>query len=1110
MKPIKFSLVFLVFLAYALLTLVTIPGYAFEGTERARPFDLLLRDVESALAPDSVGPSIVTFIGPSNVTVGSAVIFQAYVEPLSTTLPLTYVWEATDFAPVTRTGVISDSYSWTWNSLGPKSITVTAQNAYGLAQNFATINVNPLSDVSIAKSVSADRVAAGGGLDYTITYVNASDSVLTSVVITDLLPLNTSLVSVYDGGLLVGNELQWSLGTVLSNSTGTVRFRVRVDSSASVGTVINNAAHLASDQTNVLASNQTSSQVEILPGFGLSSKTASGGASLAPGDLVTYTIVYTNSGTETAIDTRIVDELSPYLTYQTGGAYTDGVVTFDVGTVDVHTGGRVSFSAIVRGDTPGGAVITNVATIDTAQTDPIPTNEVRQTVHGPELSLHKSVAPTGTVELGALLVYEIQYQNVGDVTANNVVITDTLPAGLLHLSGGDSVDGKTLRWELGSLVPSAGGTVAFTAQVVEGAGRITNRAFGRGSNYPLISSNAVSLTVNVAGLEVGKSSVPVDEVEENGLVTYRLAYTGTGTQQATSALLLDPLSDKLAHVAGGTYVSDTHAVRFFIGNVQPGESGTLTFTARVQASAGETITNTSYVFYDEYYAANYTSLDTLVVTGTTQFSPYGGNSGREYAAQSFMATASRIDRVGILVNALSTPYPQVKVSLVADAGGAPDLNQVLFESSFQTLSGSKHYFAVSDVPHAVDVGTRYWIVAHFTTGGSGSAGVLYVSDAYTAGQWLYSLDGVSWNVHPGVENADLDVRVDYSEPPRSNTLRHAVVQAPKCMEVIPSQLSFYIVKDVGTPQTKKLVINNCASGTVNWTATKTAAWLDISSTSGTAPSTLWVTATGATFDFGIYETTIRIDGGDAANSPQVIDVRLKVGDGKLYLPLVIRNWPPRPQQPTLNAIDNGPEMRGTYTVTWQFAEHSTTYLLEEATKSDFSDATTLYSGSDLTHTITSPRKPTLYYYRVRGENEVGTGPWSNVVSVDVRWETLNNDTAETSDGPIFFDRDYFGMPEDTYDWFVLELDGGHFSVQIDNYQADDGWLVVYPGPNPSSSNWCDYFRIGLSYGGEQATLETSKNLEGACNGQAGNYYVRVYTNPDSHTTIPYTLRLSRP
>jgi len=112
---------------------------------------------------------------------------------------------------------------------------------------------------------------------------------------------------------------------------------------------------------------------------------------------------------------------------------------------------------------------------------------------------------------------------------------------------------------------------------------------------------------------------------------------------------------------------------------------------------------------------------------------------------------------------------------------------------------------------------------------------------------------------------------------------------------------------------------------------------------------------------------------------------------------VLLNWPPIPDEPVLNAISNT-DGDGNYTVSWSAADRATSYTLQEATNADFTDATTAYSGSG-TSTSISGKADGTYYYRVKASNTYGDSDWSNVQSVNVQtsqWVTILSENFEGS------------------------------------------------------------------------------------------------------------------
>lgn len=73
------------------------------------------------------------------------------------------------------------------------------------------------------------------------------------------------------------------------------------------------------------------------------------------------------------------------------------------------------------------------------------------------------------------------------------------------------------------------------------------------------------------------------------------------------------------------------------------------------------------------------------------------------------------------------------------------------------------------------------------------------------------------------------------------------------------------------------------------------------------------------------------------------------------------------------------EAFGDYTLLWTSVEFATSYILEEATDAEFSDATVVFSGASTSHNVTGKENDT-FYYRVRACDGAVCGSYSNTVT----------------------------------------------------------------------------------------------------------------------------------
>ena len=79
-----------------------------------------------------VAPMSVSITGPLTDATNLPVSFLANVQPISVSLPITYVWQATAQATLTHTNALTDSVQFTWSAIGPVTLTLTATNRAGV------------------------------------------------------------------------------------------------------------------------------------------------------------------------------------------------------------------------------------------------------------------------------------------------------------------------------------------------------------------------------------------------------------------------------------------------------------------------------------------------------------------------------------------------------------------------------------------------------------------------------------------------------------------------------------------------------------------------------------------------------------------------------------------------------------------------------------------------------------------------------------------------------------------------------------------------------------------------------------------------------------------
>ena len=151
-------------------------------------------------------PDSVTINGPATGIINAAYVFTATVTPLTATQPITYVWQATGQLPVTHTGGLSDTATFTWAAPGTRTITVTAINAGDAISGTHHIVIGiPPSDVTITGP--AEGVIQAG-----YSFSAAVHSLTTTTPVTYVWEASgKSAVTHTNGGLTDQITFDWSI-----------------------------------------------------------------------------------------------------------------------------------------------------------------------------------------------------------------------------------------------------------------------------------------------------------------------------------------------------------------------------------------------------------------------------------------------------------------------------------------------------------------------------------------------------------------------------------------------------------------------------------------------------------------------------------------------------------------------------------------------------------------------------------------------------------------------------------------------------------------------------------------------------------------------------------
>ena len=345
------------------------------------------------------------------------------------------------------------------------------------------------ADLVIIKVAAPTRVAAGGDVTYTLTFSNAGPGGVVGVVITDRMPLSVTVQRITSSGVAISqtgsSPYVWQRPAMAPRERGVVTITGVLTTALPARYVLPNTATIASavleanDRNNVdVALVRVPNDAPVAGDDGYSVAVGSPLGVAAPG-------VLANDYDPNDDPLMAVLNVSP-----THGALSlrpDGSFIYTPALAIV---GPVTFTYYASdGDLTDLAMVTVVVTDST------------------DLAMSKRV-DDGAPEVDDTVVYALQVTNNGPGAATGVVISDSLPGGVVYVS--DDSDGAYDRgagvWQVGSLDVYSSTTLHITVTVDPGTCLmpIVNTAVIVGSDLydPVPGNNRASAAIMVGGYRI--------------------------------------------------------------------------------------------------------------------------------------------------------------------------------------------------------------------------------------------------------------------------------------------------------------------------------------------------------------------------------------------------------------------------------------------------------------------------------------------------------------------------------------------------------------------------------------------------------------------------------
>jgi uncharacterized repeat protein (TIGR01451 family) len=197
------------------------------------------------------------------------------------------------------------------------------------------------------------------------------------------------------------------------------------------------------------------------------------------------------------------------------------------------------------------------------------------------------------VQVGKPARFEIHVRNAGQTTAQNVVVTDQIPAGTQLVEAkptpAQGADGS-LVWQLGKLEPGQDRSIVLELMPQQEGeiGSVAQVTFAAAASVKTVSTKP-----QLAIEHIAPAKVMIGET-----VTLQITISNPGTGVATNVVLQEDVPEGLAHSAG-------KELEYEVGTLRPGETRKLEL--QLEAAKAGVVQNTLMVRGDANLSATHTT-----------------------------------------------------------------------------------------------------------------------------------------------------------------------------------------------------------------------------------------------------------------------------------------------------------------------------------------------------------------------------------------------------------------------------------------------------------------------------------------------------------------------
>ncbi len=549
----------------------------------------------------------------SNGSVFSVVLALTVPSPLTTSYsPI----ELKSTAARTSNATINPGESFVWHNAG--SFWYDLYNSFastGVCNNCIKAFTAPSADMAVTKSSPVTEVVVGNGFSYNVTVTNLGPDTAENVVLTDTLPANVSFVSadpqetIYDP---FARTITWDLGSITAGALPS-SFTINVEAEA-IGTAQNRADVSSTTSDPNPDNNHATFDVIVNAPTADMEVTKNGPFSeIIVGDEFSYEVIVTNNGPNTADNVVLIDTLPANVSFVSADPQeaiydpSTRTITWDLGSI-TEGAPQSFFTVYVKAEAIGTAH--NNADVSSTTSDPNPSNN--HAFVDVNINAYADLAVTKYGSFWEIIVgdnfsYIVTVSNNGPNTAENAVLTDTLPINVSFVSATPEETSyepstRTITWHLGNIVNYDGKTIEVLVKA-EAIGTARNNADVSSTTLdPNPDNNHAFFDTAInayADMAVYKWS-SFTEAAVNSFFSYFIDVSNQGPNTAENVVLTDTLPTNVSFVSAfppqTDYNPSTRIITWNLGNMAYQE--VKNFSIDVKANAAGLAQNYSDVVSD--------------------------------------------------------------------------------------------------------------------------------------------------------------------------------------------------------------------------------------------------------------------------------------------------------------------------------------------------------------------------------------------------------------------------------------------------------------------------------------------------------------------------------